>query len=77
MNASKLPLIHSSSGSATPTNDNLASAWTKKASVPPVETTEDERQLSRPQSPNVEQIAERNQLLSTKKKQIISEDIRS
>ena len=59
-----------SSRTATPTNDNLI----KQANVPALQTTtDDETQASRPQSPNVEQIAERNQPSSKSQKQIQEE----
>ena len=62
-----MPHISSPSPSTTPTNEHQPNAWTK-APVPQLPTTEDDTPRSRPQSPNVEQIAERNQHSSGSKK---------
>lgn len=54
------------SGTTTPSDDGSKPHWTKQVLVPTINLVEDESQSprkeqSRPQSPNVEQIAERNQ----------------
>jgi hypothetical protein len=71
INNSKLPRIHSPSPSTTPTNVDQTNVWTKQVDIPPLQTTEDELPTSRPQSPNVEQIAERNPI---NKKRTISKN---
>jgi len=60
LNNSKLPHINSSSQSTTPTEDKQTTNLIKQIHIPSLQTTDDEIPLSRPQSPNVEQIAERN-----------------
>jgi hypothetical protein len=67
LNSSKLPHINSSSQSTTPTEDKQTTNWTKEVHIPPVQTTDDEIPLSRPQSPNVEQIIERNTINKKRK----------
>ena len=67
-----LPRLHSSSEASTPRNDQQTNVWTKQAPVPPLSTTDDNTRASRPQSPNVEQIAERNQNSSNSKKRTTS-----
>ena len=64
----KLSNLHSSSEASTPRNGHQTNAWTKKVPIPPLQTTDDDARMSRPQSPNVEQIAERNQHSSSNKK---------
>ena len=56
----------SSSQASTPSEDTRKMHWTKKVPIPSIHLTDDEARSShedqhRPQSPNVEQIAERNQ----------------
>ncbi|CAF3956697.1 unnamed protein product [Rotaria sp. Silwood2] len=84
LNTSKLPRVNStsqldkshhseikqtsSSETTTPRENNQTSQWTKQVLVPPIQLTDDETLLSRPQSPNVEQIAEHNQSLAKNKK---------
>jgi len=68
LNNSKLPHVNSSSQSTTPTGDKQTTNWTKQVKIAPLQTTDDENPLSRPQSPNVQQIAEHNQLSATNKK---------
>ncbi len=60
--------MNSSSQRTTPTGDKQTISWTKQAHIPPLQTTDDESPTARPQSPNVEQITERNQHSSTNKK---------
>lgn len=64
----KLTRLHSSSEASTPRNDQQSKTWIKKVPIPPLQTTNDDIRASRPQSPNVEQIAERNQHSSSSKK---------
>lgn len=64
----KSPRNPSGSQRATPTGDKQTNQWTKQIPIPPIQTTDDEIQSSRPQSPNVEQIAERNPPVFNNKK---------
>jgi hypothetical protein len=59
-NERKLPPVNSSSRTTTPAGDKQTNHWTKQAPIPPIQTTDDEIPSPRPQSPNVEQIAQHN-----------------
>ncbi|CAF0848400.1 unnamed protein product [Rotaria sp. Silwood1] len=88
LNTSKLPRVSStsqqdnfhhsavkqasSSETTTPRENNQTSQWTK-ALVPPIQVTDDETPLSRPQSPNPQQIAEHNRISAKNKKRNTNE----
>ena len=75
INSSRLPPVNLSSRPTTPTEDKQTTHWSKKVPVEPLQMTDDEIPSPRPQSPNVEQIAERNQISSQNKNRNTSKKI--